>query len=88
MGPATETTTVTDMLLKATEGEGLESSYNMFLEVENYPCIEMETVWRRHGGFALTPFVKRNFWLCTEREYVLTLVQGILRPGVGRPAGM
>lgn len=33
-------------------------------------------------------FAKRNFWSCAEREYVLTPVQSILRPGVGRPAGM
>lgn len=46
MGPATETTTVTDMLSKATEGNGLESSYEMVLEVEKYQSIEMETVWR------------------------------------------
>ncbi|OPJ77032.1 hypothetical protein AV530_007454 [Patagioenas fasciata monilis] len=46
MGAATEPTTMTDMFLKATEGNGLETSYNMFLEVEKYECIEMETLWR------------------------------------------
>lgn len=41
-----------------------------------------------HGGFAPTSFAKRNFWSCTEREYVLAPVTSILRPGLGRPAGM
>lgn len=50
MGPATETTTMTDVLLKATEGNGLKSSYEMFFEVEKYQRIEMETVWRNTMG--------------------------------------
>lgn len=42
-----------------------------------------------HDGFAPTSlFAKRNFWSCTEREYVLTPAQCIVQPGVGRPAGM
>lgn len=41
-----------------------------------------------HGGFAPTSFAKRNFWSRTEREYVLAPVTSILRPGLGRPAGM
>lgn len=46
MGPATETTTMTDVLLEATEENRLESSFRMFLEVEKYQCTEMEAVWR------------------------------------------
>jgi len=50
MGPATATTTMTDVLLKATEGNKLESSYEMFLEVEKYQHTEMETLWRNTVG--------------------------------------
>lgn len=53
MGPATETTAMIDMLLKATEGNGLEGSYEMFFEVEKYQCIEMETVWSNTVGLLL-----------------------------------
>lgn len=46
MGPATETTTMTDVLLKAIEENSLESSFKMFLEGEKYKCTEMEAVRR------------------------------------------
>lgn len=50
MGPATETTAMTDMLLKATDEIGLENSSQMFLEVEKYQCAEMKAVWRNMVG--------------------------------------
>lgn len=81
MGAATEPTTMTDMFLKATEGNGLENSYETFLEVEKYQCIEMETLWRNTVG--LLPFLWQRgiFWLCAEREFVLSPVRSILGRG-------
>lgn len=88
MGPATETAIMTDTLLKATEGNGLESSYKMFLEVKKILMHWDGNSLEDHSWFAPTCFAKRNFWSCTEREHELARVQSILRPGVGRPAGM
>lgn len=66
------------MFLKATEENGLETSYNTFLEVEKYECLEMETLWRNMVG--LLPFLLQRgiFCLCAEREFVLTPVWSIL----------
>lgn len=50
MGPATETTAMTDVLLKATDETRLENSSQMFLEVEKYQCAEMKAVWRNTVG--------------------------------------
>lgn len=76
-------------LLKATGGNGLESSYEMPLEVEKYQCIEMETVKRNTMSLLPLLFLQRGvFGRAQKGSYVFTPGQSILQPGVGRPAGM
>lgn len=62
--------------------KALRTCFSRWINTDTSHCLE------EHGGFAPTSFAKRNFQPRTEREYVLTPVQSILRAGVGRPAGM